>query len=307
MGLTVAALTFAVTWSSHARATYSIVAMDRDAGRYGVATASCVELSVLRRVYASAAEKGAVLTQSYLVAGDASQALGLETLDAGGSAAQAITAMTAASFDPDFERRQYVVLDALGDLAAFSGDETLPYADARDASFDGFGLGVAGNVLTGGDVLEQAVVGFAGDGLCDLEARLMNALVVASRDGRGDDRCVVDGRPARAAWLHVDAASGGGEALDLSVDSAVDAALDPVQELAAQFEVWRQTQACPAEPAPVAPSEQVSSTTGPASTGCQAAGGQSSTAWPWMLGAIVARCRRRRSPARRSTPEPSAE
>jgi len=271
-----------------AQATYSTVAMERATGRYGMVSASCVGLTTLQRVYAVVPEHGAVLTQSYLVAGDSSQALALELLGQAAHAADVIDAMTSPDFDADFSLRQYVVLDAYGGLAAFSGSDAEPFAGHLDASDAAFSVGIAGNYLTGASVLEAAALGFRDAAACDLEEHLVNALVAASADGLGDARCVVDGRPAQASWLHVAGPNGD---LDIGVDAAPG--VDPVAEVLSRFSEWRSSHACPIEPAPNPPPSSAASND--ASGGCAIAHhGESSTAcWAWLL--VVLRRRRGRT------------
>lgn len=94
--------------------------------------------------------------------------------------------MTDPQFDAGFTTRQYVVLDAVGGLAAFTGHDTNPFAAHLDASDTRFSVGIAGNCLTGADVLDGAARGFGDAAACDLEERLVNALVAASTDALGD-------------------------------------------------------------------------------------------------------------------------
>lgn len=228
-----------------AHATYSTVAMERATGRYGAVSASCVGLSVLRHVYASVPDHGAVLTQSYLVDGDASQARALQALGQGAHASDVLDAMTDPQFDANFSLRQYVVIDAIGDLAGFTGGGAEPFAGHLDASDHSFRVGTAGNFLTGAEVLEAAAFGFGDDAGCDLEEHLVNALAAASAAGLGDARCVVDGRPAQSVWLHVQGSNGEGD-LDIAVDAALG--IDPTVEALTRFSEWRSGHPCPVAP-----------------------------------------------------------
>lgn len=263
-----------------AQATYSTMGMQRSTGRYGAVSASCVQLNALQRVYASIPDHGAVLTQSYLVEGDASQALALQLLGQGAHAAEVVDAMTDPQFDADFSLRQYVVLDAYGGFAGFSGLGAEPFAGHLDASDESFSVGIAGNFLTGADVLEAAALGFRDETGCDLEERLVSALIASSEGGLGDARCVVEGRPAQSTWLHV--ASSTGEAdLDISVDAAPGT--DPILEIISRFSEWRSSHPCPVGPELVnAPPSSAPSDD--ATDGCAIArGGGSSASWLWLL------------------------
>lgn len=271
--------------SRPAHATYSTLAMERSSGRYGAVSASCVPLSTLQRVYAAIPERGAVLTQSYLVAGDASQSLALELLGQGVGAAEVIAAMTDPQFDSDFSLRQYVVLDAEGAVAGFSGLDAEPFAGHRDASDAAFSAAIAGNFLTGEDVLEAAALAFADEAACDLEERLVNALVAASVDGLGDARCVAEGRPAQSIWLHV---TGANDALDLDLTVEAASGVDPTTEVLQRFAEWRTSHPCrippemPDEP-PASPRDQPSS-------GCSTARVDGSGAcWFWLLAVVFGR------------------
>jgi uncharacterized Ntn-hydrolase superfamily protein len=264
-----------------ALATYSTVAMERSTGRYGVVTASCVQLSVLQRVYASFPGHGAVLTQSYLVEGDASQALALQLLGQGADAAEVVDAMTDPQFDTDFSLRQYVVLDADGGFAGFSGLDARPFAGHLDVSGESFSVGIAGNLLTGAGVLEAAALGFWDKTGCDFEEHLLNALVASSQGGLGDARCVEEGRPAQSAWLHVAGSNGEGD-LDIAVDAAPG--IDPTVEVVTRFSEWRSNHPCPVElessntPPVSAPSDHPT-------YGCAMAhdGGGTIGRWVWLL------------------------
>lgn len=262
-----------------AHATYSTVAMERSTGRYGAISASCVRLSTLQRVYASVPDHGAVLTQSHLVEGDASQALALQRLGEGASAAEVVAAMTDPAFDAAFSLRQYVVLDAYGGLAGFSGVGAELFAGHLDASDEAFSVGIAGNFLTGSGVLEAAALGFRQQSACDLEEHLVNALVAASEDGLGDARCVADGRPAQATWLHV-AGTHGTEDLDIGVDAAPG--IDPIKELLGSFSEWRSSHPCPAE-SPNPPPSSAARSESPGSCATARAGGGPVEHWVWLL------------------------
>jgi len=266
-----------------AEARDSTVAMDGSSGGYGSVSASWVPLSSLQRVYASVPGQGAVLTQSYLVEGDASQALALRLLGEGALAADVIAAMTDPQFDMDFSLRQYVVIDASGKVAGFSGTGAQTFAGHLDASDDSFSVGTAGNILTGAGVLEAAALGFHDPRACDLEERLLNALEASSVNGLGDARCVENGRPAQSAWLHVEGSNGEAD-LDIAVDAAPGT--DPTLEVIDRFAEWRSTHPCPADPEP--PNKR-------ASAGCRMAPGGSVTGhWVWLLALLG---RRRRSQA----------
>ncbi|MEM2936845.1 MAG: DUF1028 domain-containing protein, partial [Candidatus Bathyarchaeia archaeon] len=84
--------------------------------------------------------------------------------------------------DPDREFRQVIIIDALGRTAAFTGKETQDWKGHRT----GKDYAVAGNLLTGGEVLEAMAQSFEGsEGW--LAERLMKALE-AGQEAGGDRR-----------------------------------------------------------------------------------------------------------------------
>lgn len=277
-----------VSWCSSARATYSIAAFDHASGRFGGATASCVPLDVLRMVYASVPGEGAVLTQSYLLPDGVARTLALEALAEGQSAAEILAALTDPAFDPDWQLRQYAVLDPIGEVASFTGSMAEPFASDLRRSHGPFELVVAGNFLSGEETLFAAAQAFEQG--CDLEARLMNALVAASAQGRGDARCVVQGVPAQAARIQVERADD-----DLELEVGLDAPPpdDPVAMLAEQFDAWRSVHPCPVAEAASAPSPPPARGGGCAATGARAPG----RGWPTFLATLLAGLIARRRPA----------
>ena len=269
----------ALVMAEPAQATYSTVAMERATGRYGMVSASCVRLSTLQHVYAVVPGHGAVLTQSDLVPGDASQALALDLLGQSAQATDVIAAMTDTQFDSESSLRQYVVLDYYGGLAAFTGGDAGPFAGHLDASDTAFSVGIAGNILTGASVLEAAALGFRDEAACDFEARLVNALVASSAEGLGDARCVPEGRPAQSSWLHVAGSNGD---LDISVDAPPG--VDPIADVLSRFSEWRSTHPCPVEPEPSNP-PPTSAPPDSSSQGCAMAPapGNAVPGWLWLL------------------------
>ena len=206
-----------------------------------MATASCVPLDTLTRIYASRRDRGAVLTQSYLVDGDGAQARALSLLAGGADAHDVLSALVEPAFDADFERRQYAVLDMTGGVATHTGSAANDHASHAQRVTDEHAVVVAGNFLSGPDVLERMLSGFAGDG-CDLEARLYAALVAAGQPDSGDARCIEQARPAQSAWL---VAERDGEDIDLRVEEVTD---DPIATLGDELAAFRQAHPCPMPP-----------------------------------------------------------
>jgi uncharacterized Ntn-hydrolase superfamily protein len=231
--------------AGRAEATFSIVAVDRTSGEVGGAVASCVPLETVLRVYGAAPGRGALVTQSYLK--DGVNERGVMLLAAGASAEEVLAALVDPAFDPDFDDRQYAVVDLEGGVAAFTGTGDLPYAGHER----GIDFSVQGNSLTDHAVLERMEEAFVSGGGCDLAERLVLALEAAARGG-GDSRCTPDGRSAESAALFVDAP----EARVLALADPGVGGEEPTAAIRDGYEAWRVEHACPVvqaapEPAPV--------------------------------------------------------
>ncbi len=249
-GFAAVAMALAVTtFTLEAPATYSILAFERASGTFGFASASCVGIETLRQVYASLPSKGAVVAQSYLALGSPGRSKAIEGLAAGLDAKQTLQTLLDPSFDFETNKRQYLVIDALGGVATFTGLESNPAALDLVRSDQDYVVATAGNFVSGGDVLQHALSGFFDAGGRDLSERLVRGLAAASQDGRGDARCTVEGRPADSAWLTVGATPG----VDLQTDRRELGVEDPVVALQERLAEWRQSHACPPPPVQTAP------------------------------------------------------
>lgn len=158
--------------------TISILARDEKTGACGGAAMTgslCVGGWVLR----GHAESGMSASQGSLP----STLWGEEALlqmKAGTAAADAVTAIT--TDDTGRAQRQMSALDLAGGTGSFTGDDSIPTADARH----GRGVVVAGNLLSSPNVLDACLAGFlAAEGAFEL--RLLAALTAAERAG-GDSR-----------------------------------------------------------------------------------------------------------------------
>ena len=181
--------------------TISILARDEETGVLGGAAATgslCVGGWVLRGGAASG------LSASQGTAPSTLWGEGVLGLMADGHAAgEAVAKVTA----PDAGRahRQLSALDPSGRSAAFTGAESVAYAGAHDAP----GLVVAGNMLTGPEVIAAAAVGFADAAALPFAERLLAALDAAAAAG-GDARglksaaLLVVGRAMAPLTLRID-------------------------------------------------------------------------------------------------------
>lgn len=192
--------------------TYSIIARDAATGHMGVATQSQA-FAVGSSVPWAAAGAGVVATQSMgePMYGD----LGLSTLGAGLTAAEALEALC--SVDPRPERRQVGIIDARGGIAAYTGDTCV----AAAGHLVGDSCVALANIVHGPRVWESMVEAYE----CStgwLPFRLMAALRAAEAAG-GDER----GRRS-AAVLVVRAERSGRPWRDMITDLRVDDRSDSV-------------------------------------------------------------------------------
>ena len=203
--------------------TFSIVAREPDTGDLGVAVASKF-LAVGAVVPWARAGAGAIATQA--LANVTYGPDGLAALEGGRSAPEVLATLTAR--DDGRADRQAGIVDATGCAATYTGDGCLTWAGGRT----GDAVAVQGNILTGPDVVDAMLEGYAATS-GDFADRLLSALVAGDRAG-GDAR----GRQS-AALLIVRDAGGYGGANDRWLDLRVDDHPDPVPELQRVLGVWR--------------------------------------------------------------------
>ena len=203
-------------------ATFSILGYDPATGEVGAAVQSRV-FSVGNGVIWAEAGVGAVATQAVVDVSYGPQAL--ELLREGRPPAAVVKEVWARDPDPrpkDWTKqgRQFAVIDARGNVAAYTGPEATPWAGHRAGRF----CTAQGNILAGGAVVDAMVAAFeAGTG--HISARLMAALDAGQRAG-GDKRGMQS-----AAMLVV--RKGGGVWLnnDVVLRLQVDDAPEPLAEL----------------------------------------------------------------------------
>ena len=251
--------------------TYSIAAVDQLTREVGGAGTSCLGGEDVYVIYAAVPGRGIVQAQArYSLAG---KQRAIELLEQGQAPADIVSAITQASFDGNAAVRQYGIVDVEGNAAGFTGDQTMPYADDRQASVGTLTYSVQGNILTSAAVLDQAAAAFEGGG-CDLAERLMSALEAGAQGGEGDSRCTPDGIPSDSAFLQVespDAEVGG--YLALRVESS--GAQDPLPLLRAKLDAWRAEHPCPVVMVPVEPAGGTAGVAG--SAGAPTSAGTSGT------------------------------
>ncbi|HEX5058059.1 MAG TPA: DUF1028 domain-containing protein [Kofleriaceae bacterium] len=275
-----------------AHATYSIVATDTATRQVGGAVTSCVGTLSVSIVYGGVPGKGAVHAQAQL--GGPGKNAAVMQLGMDVDPAAIITSITATAFDANAQRRQYGIVDLMARSAGFTGTQTSPFTDDRQAQIGTYTYSVQGNILTSAAVLDQAAASFQTQG-CDLADKLMLALEAGAQNGEGDSRCTGSGIPSDSAFLEVDR-EGEAAGTYLRLDVTNTSPQSPLVLLRAQYDAWRVTHPCPAPPMPDAGAggdggiDDMSDDGG----GCCSGSGDSNS-WPLVL---VVGVLRRRSRAR---------
>ncbi len=182
-------------------ATWSVIAIDTRTGQVVIASATCVaqgrfagfpardlmdiQAIVVPGVAVAAAQAGVDRTR-------ANQELIYAELR-NGTAPERIIEML--SEDPDFERRQFGIVDLQGRCAGHSGSgngaASLAVADSIPA--EGIYFSVQGNILASDDVVHLAVAAFKDEG-GTMADRVMAAMEAADNAG-GDGRCTCESEP----------------------------------------------------------------------------------------------------------------
>jgi uncharacterized Ntn-hydrolase superfamily protein len=195
--------------------TYSIVARDKKSGEFGVAVQSHY-FQVSPAVPWALAGVGAVATQSHVNLSYGP--LGLELLQAGYTAEQALAALTAG--DPRAEVRQCAIVDAAGNVAAHTGARCIPAAGHTL----GDGFSCQANLMERDTVWDAMAEAFTTT-RAPLAERMMSALEAAEAEGG-------DIRGKQSAAMVVVAATGTGRPWnDRIIDLRVEDASEPLPEL----------------------------------------------------------------------------
>jgi uncharacterized Ntn-hydrolase superfamily protein len=195
--------------------TYSIVARDKETGEFGVAVQSHY-FQVSPAVPWALAGVGAVATQSHVNLSYG--LLGLDLLQAGYTAEQALKALTAG--DPQADVRQCAIVDATGAVAAHTGSKCIPAA----GHILGDGFSCQANLMDR-DTVWAAMADAYTSTDAPLAERMMAALEAAEAEG-GDIR----GKQS-AAMLVVAAIGTGRPWDDRLIDLRVEDAPEPLPEL----------------------------------------------------------------------------
>ena len=203
-------------------ATYSIVAVDLDAGQWGAATQSKF-LAVGSMVTWAQPHVGAIATQSY--ANPRYGPDGLALLSQGLSAAEVVKLLTDA--DDGREKRQVGIVDARGSAATYTGSECHEWAGGRT----GDGFAAQGNILVSEATVDALADTFEATAGAPLAERLLDCLDAAQAAG-GDRR----GQQS-AALLVVEKDAGYARLSDVVIDLRVDDHVRPLEELRRIYEL----------------------------------------------------------------------
>jgi uncharacterized Ntn-hydrolase superfamily protein len=195
--------------------TYSIVARDPDTGQLGVAVQSHW-FSVGSLVAWAEAGVGAVATQSFIEVRYG--VAGLELMRTGLSAQRTLDALRLA--DPNPEVRQVAMIDAQGNIGAFTGKHCIPYA----GDLQGENFSVQANLMINEGVPQAMAEAFR-KARGSLAERMLAALDAAQAAG-GDIRGMQS-----AALLVVRGKSTGRPWEDRLVDLQVEDSPAPLKEL----------------------------------------------------------------------------
>lgn len=165
-------------------ATFSILGYDPETGEVGGAVQSRV-FSVGNGVLWAEADVGAVVTQAYVDVSYGPQAL--ELLEEGLDPSDIVSRVREADPDPNPENwpkaaRQFAVMNAAGEVEAFTGPEAPDWAGHRTGRY----VSAQGNILAGPEVVESMVKAFE-ETEGHLSFRLQAALEAGQAAG-GDTR-----------------------------------------------------------------------------------------------------------------------
>lgn len=216
--------------------TFSITARCKETGMFGVAVCTarpCVG-SLVPHIKPGI---GAIATQAQVNPYFGID--GIKYLEQGMSADEVLQSLQ--NDDADYHRRQVAIVDAKGNVSAFTGDETVPWA----GHYVGDQFAVAGNMLVGEDTIKAMAESFEAAAGEFLPKRLLHALIAGQNAG-GDKR----GKQSAAIYVvHKEEYA--------LADIRVDEHADPTTELKRVYEVWEEQLLPYLEAAPKKHSEKI--------------------------------------------------
>jgi uncharacterized Ntn-hydrolase superfamily protein len=199
--------------------TWSLIAREPETGAFAIAVAT-KNFAVGCRVPHIEAGVGAVATQA--LSNPFYGVNGIKLLREGKAPADIIATLTAT--DEGRESRQLHILDASGRIAAYTGRECVDWC----GHVKGAGFSIAGNMLTGAQVLDDTAKAYVDHERLPFAQRLIAAMKAGEAAG-GDKR----GKQSAALLIH-------GEEEWSNLDLRVDDHVDPIVELERLEQVSRE-------------------------------------------------------------------
>lgn len=172
-----------------ARATWSIIIVDRESKEVAIGSATCLTNFNLKKFLPVVlVDVGAAAAQSNVDMQATNRQLIWAELLAGTHPAEIL--MLLEEQDSNHQTRQYGIVDTRGRAVTFSGSQNGEYANGLTGEFGSLVYSIQGNVITGQCVLDQieaAILETPGD----IPEKLMLAME-AAYDAGGDGRCSCD-------------------------------------------------------------------------------------------------------------------
>ena len=203
--------------------TYSIIARCPKTGRFGVGTTT-FSLACGRRNESLRPNVGVSKSQAFYLR--RVDPFVLNMLAQGHTPAHIAKLLEAD--DPDFEYRQFGIIDRESNVFAWTGPKIGQWAGQEVGPY----YAAYGNGLAGPQTVQGIVAGFMSDPDAPLEERLMRG-IEGGRDAGGQATKGVH-RPERSAWLRVVA-----RLAHAQIDLRVDMGTNTVAELRRIFETWK--------------------------------------------------------------------
>jgi uncharacterized Ntn-hydrolase superfamily protein len=172
--------------------TYSIIARCPHTGRFGVGTTT-FSLACGRRNESLRPNVGISKSQAFYLR--RVDPFALNMLAQGHTPAHIAKLLEAD--DPDFEYRQFAIIDRESNVYAYTGPKINQWAGQKVGPY----YAAYGNGLAGPETVEGIVAGFLSDPDAPLEERLLRG-IEGGRDAGGQRSAGVH-RPERSAWLRV--------------------------------------------------------------------------------------------------------
>ena len=194
--LTAASIALAAAATTPANATWSILIADTRTGEIAVASATCITvINLQRETPVVIAGVGGATAQSVVDTTGANRALIRDRL-LQNTPLSAILAELSTT-DPGHNNRQYGMISVNNDALTYSGPENATWAGGRTGRIergrpgpqDDLIYAVQGNILTGPNVVDEAVAALLTSSPADDLPQLLMSSMTAARLAGGDGRC----------------------------------------------------------------------------------------------------------------------